>query len=146
MCCIRYLHHIDKYLYLSPLLWSKTTLIASYVGWKGIPPTFLKNEDNFCYVLGSYLVRTFYQKILRTRDVGTFKLWSKGLSTYHIRLIGRGTGCLLSQGAMQCNNLTRPFESFHSSCPMRYFVEYWHTKAKGKRKNALILYVGGSAP
>ena len=31
-----YVHYPDKYLYLSPLSWSKTTLIASCVGGKGV--------------------------------------------------------------------------------------------------------------
>ena len=31
-------HYPDQNLYLSPLLWSKTTLIASYVEGKGVNP------------------------------------------------------------------------------------------------------------
>ena len=38
------------------------------------------------------------------------------------------------------------FESFHSSCPMRFFVENLHTKNQGHKTTVLILYVGGSAP
>ena len=38
------------------------------------------------------------------------------------------------------------FETFHSSCPMIFFVENRHTKSQGHKKNAHILYVGESAP
>ena len=27
------------------------------------------------------------------------------------------------------------FESFHSPCPMRFFVQNWHTKSQGHKKN-----------
>ena len=42
-----YIHYLDKYLYLSLLLWSKTTLIASCVGGKGANPPTQKMRKNF---------------------------------------------------------------------------------------------------
>ena len=38
------------------------------------------------------------------------------------------------------------FESFHSSCPMKFFVKIITVKAKDIRKIVLILYVRGSTP
>ena len=43
---------------------------------------------------------------------------------------------------METFKLWPNFESFHSSCPMGYFVENRHTMIQGHQKNALILYVG----
>ena len=36
------IHYLDKYLYLSPLLWSKITLIVNCVGGVGADPSFYR--------------------------------------------------------------------------------------------------------
>ena len=38
------------------------------------------------------------------------------------------------------------FESFHSSYPMKFFIENWHTKSQGHKKIVLILYEGAFTP
>ena len=37
--------------------------------------------------------------------------------------------------AMETFKIWPNFECFHSSCPMRFFVENWHTKTQGHKKN-----------
>ena len=96
---------LDKYLYLSPLLWSKNTLIASCVVAKGANHSSCKMRTIFLMSL-ALTVPIFKKKFHRTRAVEFFKLWPN-------------------------------FESFHSSCLMRFIVENWPTISKGHKKKIL---------
>ena len=61
---------LDKYHNLSPLLCSRTTLIASCGGGKGENPPTYKMRTIF-----SYVVPIFNKKSSQIRAVETFKLW-----------------------------------------------------------------------
>ena len=65
----------DKYLYLSPLLWSKTTLIANCVGGKGANPLTYKMRTIFLMSL-ALSVPIFNKKSHRTQAVECLKLKS----------------------------------------------------------------------
>ena len=75
------IHYPDKYLYLSPLLWSKTTLIANCVEEKGASPPPYKMRKIFLMSL-ALSVPIFNKKSHWTRAVETFKLWPN-FETFH---------------------------------------------------------------
>ena len=48
---------------------------------------------------------------------------------------------------METFKICPKFEGFHISCPMKFFVENWHTKNQGHiGKIVLIFYKGGFVP
>ena len=67
------IHYLDKYLYLSPLLWSKTTLIPSCVEGAGADPPMYKIRIIFPMSLAlSVSVPIFNKKFHRTQAVEAF--------------------------------------------------------------------------
>ena len=64
----------DKYLYLSPILWSKTILIASWVREKGVNDPSYKMRTIFLMSL-ALSVPIFNKKSHRTQAVETFEVW-----------------------------------------------------------------------
>ena len=63
----------DKYLYLSPILWSKTILIASWVREKGVNDPSYKMRTIFLMSL-ALSVPIFNKKSHRTQAVETFEV------------------------------------------------------------------------
>ena len=71
---LSYVQWPDKYLYLSPILWSKTILIASWVREKGVNDPSYKMRTIFLMSL-ALSVPIFNKKSHRTQAVETFEVW-----------------------------------------------------------------------
>ena len=69
-----YIQWPDKYLYLSPILRSKTILIASWVREKGVNDPSYKMRTIFLMSL-ALSVPIFNKKSHRTQAVETFEVW-----------------------------------------------------------------------
>ena len=108
-----YVHYPEKYLYLLPLLWNKTTLPAMWEG-KGQIRLPIKWGQFFlcpCLFVGQF----------STKNLIGHELW-------------------------KLSNFVQILKVSTARVRWYFLLKVGTLRAKGIRKNALILFVGGSAP